>query len=190
MDGGPWLLPGRMSPVLIRPRRDSDAGVLEAIAYRTHELDGYPKYLPGDLKSFIVDTAALGAWVAVCAREVVGHVALHRSSVPEVMEMALSATGLGPEGIAVVARMLVDPPARRQGIGRALLGLAEVEAARLGRKAVLDVVDVHQAAIALYDACGWTRVGEVRWELPGGRPFREFVYVAPSGTSADVRSGR
>ena len=170
--------------MLIRPRRDGDAAALEAIAYRTHELDGYPKYLPGDLKSFIVDGGALGAWVASDGARVIGHVALHRSSVPEVMEMALSATGLSQEGIAVVARMLVDPTERRRGIGRALLEKTMEEAVRLGRRAVLDVVEDHRAAIALYDACGWTRVGQVYWELPGGLPLREFVYVAPAGNSA------
>ena len=166
--------------MLIRPRCDSDAEALEAIAYRTHELDGYPKYMPQDLRSFIVDTGALGAWVAVDGARVVGHVALHRSSVAEVMETALSVTGLTVDGIAVVARMLVDPGARRQGIGRALLEKATDEAARLGRRAVLDVVDDHRAALALYDDCGWTRVGQVDWELQDGMPFREFVYVAPA----------
>jgi RimJ/RimL family protein N-acetyltransferase len=47
---------------------------------------------------------------------------------------------------------------------------------------VLDVVEDHKAAIALYENCGWTRVGRVDWKLPGDLPLREFVYVAPDPT--------
>lgn len=145
----------------------------------THRADGYPKYLPEDLLSFIVDPEALGAWVAVDGEALLGHVALHRRSVPQVMEVAASATGLGEDRLAVVARLLVDPGGRRRGVGRVLLERATDEAVRLGRRAVLDVVDEHRAAVALYEAAGWVRVGQVDWSLPGAGPLREFVYVSP-----------
>jgi GNAT superfamily N-acetyltransferase len=98
------------------------------------------------------------------------------------MDVALAAAGVGKDGIAFVARLLVAPAARRRGIGRALLGKATQEAVQLGRRAVLDVVEDHKAAIALYENCGWTRVGRVDWKLPGDLPLREFVYVAPDPT--------
>lgn len=165
--------------VIIRNRSTSDGDALEAIALETHRLDGYPVYLPGDLRSFIVNDDALGAWVAADANEVLGHIALHPSSAREVMDVALSATGVGEDRIAVVARLLVAPTARRRGTGRALLEKATQESTRLGRRAVLDVVEDHRAAIILYENCGWTRVGQVDWTLPGDLPLREFVYLAP-----------
>lgn len=122
---------------------------------------------------------ALGAWVAADDAELVGHVALHPGTAREVMEVALSATGVGEDGLAVVARLLVSPAARRRGAGRALLDRATREAARLGRRAVLDVVEGHSAAIALYERSGWTRAGRVEWTLPGDLPLCELVYVAP-----------
>jgi ribosomal protein S18 acetylase RimI-like enzyme len=165
--------------VLIRDRCAGDVGALEEIARETHLVDGYPKYLPGDLRSFIMSNDALGAWVAARDGEVLGHVAVHRSSAQEVMDVVVSATGLGEDGIAVVARLLVAPAARRQGIGRALLDKATRRAANLGRRAVLEVVEDHRAAIALYEKCGWTRAGRVDRVLPGNLPLRELVFVAP-----------
>lgn len=173
---------------MIRHRRAEDRPALEAIALRTHQLDGYPKYLPADVGAFIVDPGAIGAWVAVrgdqvVGEEVLGHVALHGNSVPPVMEVAQSATGLDADSIAVVARLLVAPAARRQGVGRTLLERATMEAARLGRRAVLDVLEEHRAAIALYETCGWKRLGRADWSLPGDLPLREFVYLSPDLSS-------
>jgi [ribosomal protein S18]-alanine N-acetyltransferase len=167
------------SVVIIRDRSTSDGAALGAIALDTHRLDRYPVYLPGDLTSFIVNEDALGAWVAVDDDEVLGHVALHRSSAKEVMDMAVLATGVAEDRIAFVARLLVAPAARRRGTGRALLEKATREASQLGRRAVLDVVEDHRAAISLYESCGWTRAGRVDWALPGDLPLREFVYLAP-----------
>ena len=173
--------------MIIRNRARGDGAALEAMAFLTHRLDGYPKYLPDDLRSFIVNDDALGAWVAEDAGELLGHVALHQRSAPEVMEVARTAAGLDDHRVAVVARLLVSPAARRRGAGRELLGRATAMAARLGRRPVLDVVDEHRGAIALYEDCGWTRVGQVEWALPDGRPLRELVYVGPERPGIDDR---
>ena len=165
--------------MIIRDRSPGDGAILEAVARETHRVDGYPKYMPDDLRSFIVDKDALGAWVAQNEHEVLGHVALHRRSESKVMEEIRTTTGLEGDQVAVVARLLVSPAARRQGTGRALLDRAVEEARRLDRRAVLDVVDEHRAAIALYERAGWTRVGKVDWSLPGDRLLREFVFLSP-----------
>jgi GNAT superfamily N-acetyltransferase len=165
--------------VIIRDRSPDDGPALETLALETHHHDGYPKYLPGDLRSFIVDPSALGGWVAESSGHIVGHVALHRRAAPEVMQAARAATGLDDEDIVMIARLLVAPAARRRGTGRMLLHWATDEAVRLRRRAVLDVVDEHRAAIALYERCGWRQVARVVWALPDGRPLHEFVYVAP-----------
>ena len=169
--------------MIIRDRSPSDGPALEALALETHDHDGYPKYLPGDLRSFIMDASALSAWVAESDKQILGHVALHQRSAPEVMQAARTATGLEDEDMVMVARLLVAPAARRRGTGRMLLQRAVDEAERLRRRAVLDVVEDHRAAIALYERCGWTQAGRVVWNLPDGRPLCEFVYVAPETTS-------
>lgn len=165
--------------VTIRSRSLSDAGALEAIAMQTHLRDGYPKYLPPDMRSFVIQTDALAAWVAEDDGKIVGHVALHARSAPAVMEMAGTATGLSNDRLIVLARLLVAPGARRRGVGRALIERATAESTRIGRRAVLDVVTDHKDAISLYERCGWNRVGEVEWDLPDGGPLREFVYISP-----------
>jgi GNAT superfamily N-acetyltransferase len=165
--------------MIIRERSCGDVEALEAVALETHRRDGYPKYLPKDLRSFIVDPDALGAWVAVRDGQVVGHVALHVHGAPEVVDMAVRVTGLEEDGVAVVGRLFVASSARRQGIGRALLERATEEAAHLGRRTVLDVVEDNRAAIELYEDCGWALLGRVNWELPGGLPLRELVYLSP-----------
>ncbi|HMC40703.1 MAG TPA: GNAT family N-acetyltransferase [Acidimicrobiales bacterium] len=178
--------------MIIRDRVPEDAAALEAIARVTHRVDRYPKYLPDDVRSFIVSADAVRAWVAVRDGRVIGQIALHEKSVPEVMDLVRAATGLPEDRVIVIARLLVDPGARRAGVGRALLDRAVEEATRMGRRAVLDVVEEHTAAIALYDGAGWTQLGTVEWSLPGDLWFREFVYLAPGprtgrGGHCDVR---
>ena len=62
----------------IRRRTNDDLVRAVDLAELVHELDGYPRYLPGDLRSFLASEDALASWVAVEGSELVGHVALHR----------------------------------------------------------------------------------------------------------------
>ena len=87
----------------IRDRAPGDRQALEAMTLETHRRDGYPKYLPEDLGSFIIDTDALGARAAISDGQVVGHVALHRHGAPQAVELAVSATGLDEDSIAAIA---------------------------------------------------------------------------------------
>jgi GNAT superfamily N-acetyltransferase len=136
-------------------------------------------YLPDDLRAFIGTPDALCAFVAGEDGEIVGHVALNPRSSPAVMDMACEALGLPPQDLSVVARLLVSPRHRRRGIGRSLLEAAASEAHVRGLWPVLDAVSDHEAAIHLYDDCGWVRAGivTVRW---GDHPeVRELVYLGP-----------
>lgn len=165
--------------MLIRERRSEDREPLERLGAAVYRSDGYPRYLPETFGDFLVSADALGAWIATTDTGLVGHVALHPSSAPEVMAAARAATGLANHDLAVVARLLVSPTARRTGVGRALLGIATAAAAAEGRRAVLDVVTDHHSAIRLYDGAGWTRADTVTWILPDGSPLTEFVYLSP-----------
>ena len=160
------------------------------IAAAVQELDGYPGRRPRDLRAFIVSSDALAAWVAEYDGTVTGHVSLHRESLPVVMDAAADALGRDPSGLAVVARLIVDPARRRSGLGRALLEAAAAEAWRRGRHPILDVVTHYDAATALYRSCGWRNAGEVTMAFADGATLQSYVYVAPEGRSGERPSLR
>jgi GNAT superfamily N-acetyltransferase len=170
---------GIVCPVNLRRREEGDLDECVRLAREVHGSDGYPMFLPDDLRAFITAPEALATWVAEDDREIVGHVALNPRSAPAVMALASKATGLPAEALGVVARLLVSPRHRRRGIGRSLLEVAAAEAHRRGLWPVLDAVTGHDAAIKLYDHCGWVRAGtvSVRW---GEHPeVDELVFLGP-----------
>jgi GNAT superfamily N-acetyltransferase len=171
--------------VVVRRRVDADITHCVAIAELVHERDGYPIYLPTDLEQFIVSRDALAAWVAVDGASIVGHVALHPTSMPQVMTCARDFLGAGVE-IGVVARLFVAPSCRRRGVAQRLLATAAAEARARGLAPILDVVTTLVNAIALYDRAGWVCAGTVRLYLPDGSELDELVYVAPAVTDSDA----
>ena len=166
----------------VRPRVDTDLGACERLAEMVHANDGYPVYLPGDLRSFLAVPDALAAWVAVEDDEVVGHVALHPGREGAAMDLATAKTGIPASRFGVVARLLVSPGSRRAGIGRTLLDHAAGYAAQLGLRPMLDVVDRHVSAIRLYENRGWVRLGQVSVTFGRGVPIDEFVFIGPAST--------
>ena len=137
-------------------------------------------YLPDDIGAFIGAEGALATWVVEDGGEIVGHAVLNPRSSPAVMALASEATSVPAEDLGVVARLLVSPRHRRRGVGRSLLEAACAEAHRRGLWPVLDAVSVHEAAIKLYDSCGWVRAGKVtvRW---GEHPeVEELVFLGPA----------
>jgi len=139
----------------IRLRQDSDLEQLQAVAQQVQSSDGYPIYLPdGDFGCFLTEPASIAAWVMTDQDQIVGHVALNEGTSAPVM---LAVNELGYDRPArYIARLLVDPDARRSGSGRALLEHARCEAVAEGCLPMLDVVDIPTAApaIALYQADG------------------------------------
>ncbi len=161
-----------------------------AIASLVHDLDGYPPYLPTDLRGFLAWPDAYGAWVVETAGEIVGHVALHRgSSSPAVRALAGRAPSPPVDRLGVVARLFVDPSARRAGVGERLLETASREAVARGLWPVLDVATQLRGAIRLYERCGWSRAGEVTVDLRRGFTLDEFVYLGPLGPGEDPAPG-
>ena len=53
------------------------------------------------------------------------------------------------------------------------------EAHSRGLWPILDVVMYQQAAIALYEKCGWKRAGQVTSRYGDGVALDEFVYLGP-----------
>jgi len=172
------------SPVIVRPRTNDDVDACVRMATIIHDLDGYPTRRSLDLREFLVSPDALKAWVAERDGQVVGHVALHRHSTPEVLAMASHALSRPVEQLGVVARLLVSPDARRERIGRTLLNTASSEATSRGLWPILDVVTTFEAAVSLYESCGWVRAGRVAFRFDDGGSVEEFVYLGPQGASA------
>lgn len=164
--------------VHVRERLERDLDALVEIARRVQVDDGYPGREPHDHRAFLASSDALGAWVAVDSDDaVLGHVALHRSSLPVVMERAAEVTGT--DALGVVARLLTSPDARRLGAGRALLERAASESWARGLHPILDVVTEYAPAIALYESCGWQNAGEVTMRFSWGLTLQSYVFVAP-----------
>lgn len=149
------------------------------LARVVHDLDGYPPYLPGGLRDFIATSDALAAWVVERDREIVGHVALHRNSSAAVLALASETLRQPTDRLGVIARLLVSPNSRRDGVGRSLLDIASRDALARGLWPVLDVATHYNAAISLYEHCGWVRAGQVAVELSGGVTLEEYVYLGP-----------
>jgi GNAT superfamily N-acetyltransferase len=165
--------------MFVRERIEADLGDCVRLAHVVHELDRYPTFLPIDLRRFISAPDALVAWVAEDDGEVIGHVALRPSCSAAVLAMAVEALRVPPDRLGVVARLLVSPARRRQGVARGLLEVACEEAHSRGLWPILDVVTYQHAAIALYEKGGWTRAGQVTSRYGDDVVLDEFVYLGP-----------
>jgi GNAT superfamily N-acetyltransferase len=165
--------------VLVRERSDADLAGCVELARAVHERDGYPHYLPGDLRDFLVMPDAYGAWVAAQDGRILGHVALRPRTAPGPMELASAATGHPASRLGVISRLLVAPAARREGVGRRLLEHSWRQAVSRGLWPVLDVAADLTGAIRLYESCGWVRAGAVTVTFRDGNSLDEYVYVGP-----------
>jgi len=176
--------------VLIRPRRDSDIIACADLVREVHAVDRYPRFLPDDLSSFLVQPGSYGSWVADRSGEVVGHVALVPRTAQPVMQIASNVLGRPASEFAAVARLFVSPQARGNAIGRLLLDAATAEAASRGLWPVLDVDTDLAAAIALYESRGWIRAGMVTLQLSNGHSLNEYVYLGPEALLPQPRPDR
>lgn len=168
---------GKNGRVQIRQRLNADLEQLEIVARRVQAADRYPIYLPdGDFHRFLTQPASIAAWVMADEDRIVGHVALNDATSAPVMRAVADHGHDSPA--RYVARLLVDPGARRTGAGRALLEHAHREAVATGCLPVLDVVDIPTAApaIALYRQSGWHEIARVGFDL-GDLHLDEIVFV-------------
>jgi GNAT superfamily N-acetyltransferase len=146
------------------------------LAARVWVADSYPVYLPDqDLHRFLTEPSPLAAWVAEEAGQIVAHVATNAQS-NEAVTRVVREAGISGE-IGYVARLLVDPGVRRQGIGGSLLDQASRHLASVGRTPVLDVVDSALAAISLYKSAGWIEIGKAFFNVPE-QVITELVFTA------------
>lgn len=166
--------------MIVRPLLSTDLPQLATLSQAVHRMDGYPPHLSEDeVPNYIASNEALSAWVAVDNKQVVGHVALHPAAAADGLEIAVTQLGRPPDDFGVVARLVVDPAARRAGIGRQLLDRAVTDCQSRGLVPILDVVDRFGPAIGLYERAGWRRLGFVEVELDDDSLLRLLIYAAP-----------
>jgi GNAT superfamily N-acetyltransferase len=174
-----------VSAMAVRARTDADLDACVEMAVLVHQRDGYPVYLPTDLRAFLASPDAFGAWVVEEADGVVGHVALHRRTSAAALAVAAAALRQPVERLGVVARLLVAPTARRRGVGRELLEMASRHAVARGLWPMLDVATHYRGAVRLYEECGWTRAGDITLRFTDEVTLDEHIYVGPLRPDGD-----
>lgn len=136
--------------------------------------------LPFPTEEFIARPHELAAFVAEFDGEVVGHVcvqsvqgqALTHAHDDDALDRAWSrGHGRPVDELATVSALFTALSARGEGAGGALLDTAVDWIRDEGLAPCLDVVPAHTIALQVYEARGWTRVGEARppW-LPPDEP--------------------
>ncbi len=165
--------------MLIRARQKADVAACVAMMRATHEQDGYPRYWRADPVAFLRGRAETAAYVAVRDGAVVGHVALHAASGDPVLPAVRCATGGSAEQLLVVARLLVSPTGRRDGVGRALLDRAVEHAHAHAQRPVLNVLPEDIAPRTLYEQAGWERLDPLTLPIEGHEPLVVWVYLGP-----------
>ena len=126
---------------MIRIENPRDDGVTELIA----ALDNYLASLYPPQSNHFLDLEQL-------SRPEIRFFVARRGGAP----LACGALRIDAQGYGEVKRMYVAPPARGQGLGRAILARIEEQAAREGLRLMRLETGVGQAeAIALYRSCGY-----------------------------------
>lgn len=145
-----------------------------------HRLDDETPQIIGALANLLRDCVAAGAsvgfmhgidpadahhfWRAALAAALAGERALFiamRDGIVIGTAQMIPATMPNQPHRADIAKVLVSPEARRQGVGAALMQACEVEALRQGRWLLtLDTV-INSAGEALYASLGWQRAGPI-----------------------------
>ncbi|MBB5783527.1 GNAT family N-acetyltransferase [Nonomuraea jabiensis] len=157
----------------IRDRTPDDLDACTKALAEVQAGDRYPVDWPRDPARWLTPDGLIGAWIAVEAGAVLGHVALTRD-----ME---------------VTRLFVTPAARGRGLAARLLDTVRA-AAEAPLK--LEVSSEGTAAIAFYERSGWRRVGSsrARWLNAAGEPALVYHYVSPPAGSGPTyhppRSGK
>lgn len=169
-------------PALVRPRRSDDLPVLAGLLTEQRPTSGYPYRwpLPFGIEQFLVRPYEQAAWVAEQEGRVLGHVMVGSVPAGDDGEAFRAPTGCAEP--AAVSVLFTAASARGTGIGGLLLDTAVGWAREQGRVPVLDVIPLHDTALAVYRHRGWVEIGRARFDwLPDDAPDVLLLALPPFG---------
>ncbi len=131
--------------------------------------------LPVPVEQFLHAEDAEAAWVAEVGGAVVGHVCrlapLSGFVDADAMNRACAdAHGCDVSDLAWVSTLFVGLDGRRRGVGRRLLDTVVGDIRDSARQPCLEVLEVHPAALTMYEAAGWRTVSTLQpaWLVEAG----------------------
>lgn len=177
----------RVTPT-IRPRREADLPALEHVLAGQQPASRYPYRwpLPFPVRDFIVRPAEQAAFVAELDGRVVGHVSVTEVAPDDTFAPAWTRATIRPvDELACVSVLFVDQSTQGSGVGGALLDAAVTWAREHGKAPVLDVVQTHGRAEAVYRRRGWqlAGIGRPAW-LPDDEPDVLAMVLPEPGEAA------
>ncbi|MEJ7651392.1 MAG: GNAT family N-acetyltransferase [Nakamurella sp.] len=177
--------PGAGIGVTFRPREPADLPMLVTLLAAQQPRSHYPFRwpLPFPPEQFIARETERHSWVAVVDGTMAGHVAVTSVDDDDFGRVWSAGTGLERTELGCVSSFFVDETRRGLGIGGGLLDRAVAIVRAEGRLPVLDVVQRHGGALAMYRHRGWREVGEVRppWLPDDEPPVVAMVLDDPTG---------
>lgn len=172
---------GDVGPCRVRPRRVVDVNECVRVLADVHEQDGYPVGWPDCPATWLAQSGQLAAWVAELDGQIIGHIALSRSSGGDLAPgLWSSRVGGRAEDAGVISRLFVAPSARGRRVGSLLMAHAVRDAGERGLHPVLDVVATDSAAIAVYERLGWLQLGQFDQQWGSGQKVTVHCYSAPA----------
>lgn len=157
----------------MRERADADIPQLVQVLAGQQPFSRYPFRwpLPFPAEQFIRRDGELAAWVAELDGDVVGHVSITQVTAGEMADSWSAAAGVPRDSLGCVSALFVAHDRQGHGIGGRLLDVAEEHVRAADLVPVLDVVQAHGTAKAVYLHRGWVEVGLARpdW-LPDDEP--------------------
>lgn len=148
--------------LVVRDRVPADVPELVTLLTEQQPASSYPIRwpLPFPVEDFLVRPGELRAWVAELDGAVVGHAT---ASVLDEPLARLFAAGTGASEHEMVSVLFTGTTSRGLGAGGLLLDTVVAWIRERGRVPVLDVVPVHDTALAIYLRRGWVEVGRSRF---------------------------
>ncbi|TQJ10386.1 ribosomal protein S18 acetylase RimI-like enzyme [Lapillicoccus jejuensis] len=171
--------------VVVRDRRPEDLPVLVELLGRQQPTSRYPFRwpLPFPAEEFLARESEERAWVVTVDDVVAGQVTVTTVGDDDFGRLWRAGTGRANAGLGCVSAFFVDLDRRGLGLGGRLLDTAVAWVREQGRVPVLDVVQQHGDALAIYRHRGWREVGSARppWLPDDEPPVLAMVLDDPSG---------
>lgn len=153
---GPWKVVRRLNAEEIEERLHEFGALLRACVDDGASIGFLPPLGDADAAAYwhgVADRVRSGEACLLSVADAVGRLA-------GCVQLALETRANGTHR-AEVAKLMVDPTRRRQGLGRALMQALEVEARRRGRTTLVLDTRAGDPSERLYGSLGYVRAGEI-----------------------------